>query len=238
MLIIGRAVAGAGASGLFSGALVIIAHCIPLRLRPIYTGIIASMFGIANVLGPVLGGAITENLSWRWCFWINLPCGFAAAVVLFFIFNPPSRLDASLTMMQRLHALDLLSFAIFVPTAVMFLLALHWGGVTYSWSSARVIGLLCGSAVMLAIFAAWQWRRGDTASIPPKVIGQRTVWSSAVVSFIAMGSLQLTIYYLPIWFQVIEGVSPIQSGVRYLPTVGGDIALSILGGLFSESTSV
>lgn len=233
VLIIGRAVAGAGASGLFSGALVIIAHCIPLRLRPIYTGIIASMFGIANVIGPVVGGAITQNLSWRWCFWINLPCGFAAAVVLFFLFNPPNRPGTKLSFTQKLNTLDLPSFALFVPTVVMLLLALHWAGAGYAWGSARVVGLLVGSIVMMGVFAAWQWKEGDRASIPPKVIGQRTVLFSAIVSFIAMGSLQLTIYYLPMWFQVIKGVSPTRSGVLYLPTVGGDIALSILGGLFT-----
>ncbi|KAF2822612.1 hypothetical protein CC86DRAFT_385542 [Ophiobolus disseminans] len=86
----------------------------------------------------------------------------------------------------------------------------------------------------MAVFAGWQWRKGDAASIPAKVIRQRTVLCSAVIAFIAMGSFQLTIYYLPIWFQVIKGVSPTRSGVLYLPTVGGDIALSILGGLFVQ----
>ncbi|KAF2108453.1 major facilitator superfamily transporter [Lophiotrema nucula] len=233
VLILGRALAGAGASGLFSGALVIIAHCIPLNLRPIYTGIIASMFGIANVVGPILGGAITQHLNWRWCFWINLPCGLAAAILLFLLFNPPTRLDQQLSTRDKILALDLPSFVLFVPATVMFLLALHWAGTGFSWSSARVVGLLCGSAVMIAVFTAWQWREGDRASIPPKVIGQRTVMCCAIVALIAMGSLQLTIYYLPMWFQVIKGVSPTKSGVLYLPTVAGDIALSILGGLFT-----
>ena len=191
------------------------------------------MFGIANVVGPIMGGAITQYLNWRWCFWINLPCGVAVAVVLYFLLNSPTRLDTQLRFLQKLRALDLPSTAIFIPAVAMLLLAFHWAGTGFSWRSSRVIGLLSGSTVMMALFGAWQWREGDSASIPPRLIRQRNVMCSAIVAFIAMGSLQLTIYYLPLWFQVIKGVSQTKSGLLYLPTVGGDIALSILGGLFS-----
>ncbi|KAF2462745.1 MFS general substrate transporter [Lindgomyces ingoldianus] len=232
VLIIGRAVAGIGASGIFSGALIIIAHCIPLKTRPVYTGLIASMFGVANVAGPVLGGALTQHASWRWCFWVNLPCGLVTAALLFFLFTSPSRPESDVSLHQKLLSLELPGFLLFIPTTVMFLLALQWGGTTYDWYSAKIISLLCCSVVMMTIFAAWQWREGDRASIPPNVIGQRTVASSAVVAFLAMGGLQLTTYYLPIWFQVIKGVSPTRSGLMYLPSVFGNMALSIFGGIF------
>ena len=121
------------------------------------------MFGIANVVGPIMGGAITQYLNWRWCFWINLPCGVAVAVVLFFLLNSPTRLDTQLRFPQKLHAFDLPS------TAISFLLlrcffwhftgpALAFPGTGFSWRSSRVIGLLSGSTVMMALFGAWQWR--------------------------------------------------------------------------------
>lgn len=192
------------------------------------------MFGIANIVGPILGGALTQHLGWRWCFWINLPCGFCTAVALFFLFKSPPTPTSNSSLPAKLRALDLPSFALFVPTTAMFLLALQWGGNTSPWSSAKIIGLLCGAAVMFAMFVAWQWKADDSASIPPKVIGQRTVACCAVVAFLAFGSLQLTLYYLPMWFQVIKGVSPTKSGVMYLPTVAGDIVLSVVGGLFGK----
>ncbi|KAF1996429.1 MFS general substrate transporter [Amniculicola lignicola CBS 123094] len=232
VLILGRTVAGIGASGLFSGALVIIAHSIPLRLRPIYTGIIASMFGVANILGPILGGVITQHLTWRWCFWINLPAGAVTAVLLFFLFASPPTQVHKLSFAGKLKALELPGFFMFIPTAVMFLLALQWGGTKYEWSSPTIIGLLVGSMIMLVMFGTWQWHEGDNASIPPRVIGQRTVACCAVLAFLAFGSLQLTTYYLPIWFQVIKNASPTRSGVLYLPTVAGDIVFSVLGGVF------
>ena len=112
----------------------------------------------------------------------------------------------------------------------MLLLALQWGGEKYKWSSATVVGLLCGFAVLTPVFCLWQRHEQDEAGIPPKIFMQRTVLSSAVVGWFAFGGLQLVTYYLPIWFQVILGASPTKSGVYYLPSVLGDISASVMGG--------
>lgn len=100
----------------------------------------------------------------------------------------------------------------------MFLLAVNWGGSTYSWKSATVIGLICGSVVTACVFAVWQRRRGDRAMIPPRIISNRLVLFGCLVSGFQMGALSLLAYYLPLWFQVIKNASPTKSGVMTLPS--------------------
>ena len=137
--------------------------------------------------------------------------------------------------MQKIKHLDLPGLALFVPGVVMLLLALQWGGNRNPWKSATTIGLIIGFVLMIALFAAWQWYQGDEASIPPRIMGQRSVYSAAAIVFFGLGSVQIIAYYLPIWFQVIKGVSPVQSGIRFLATVLGNLVGSILFGGLGES---
>ncbi|MCJ1390773.1 hypothetical protein MMC18_003634 [Xylographa bjoerkii] len=203
VLIISRAVAGVDAAGLFS---------IPLRLRPIYTGVIGSMFGIANIGGPLIGGALTQHASWRWCFYINLTCGAVTLVLLLLFFHPATRETCQLRSTQKLQHLDLPGFLIFVPAVIMLIIALKWDGEKYAWSSATIICLFSGFGCCMLLFMVWQWRQQDQASIPPGIFLQRTVLCSAV-------------------FQVILGVSPTTSGLYYLASVLGDIVASVLAGI-------
>lgn len=136
--------------------------------------------------------------------------------------------------MEKFKHLDLPGFALFVPAVIMLLLALQWGGEKYAWRSATIIGLLCGFVVLAPIFILWQKREQDEASIPPSIFMQRTVFSSAILSWFAFGGLQLVTYYLPVWFQVILGASPTRSGVYYLPSVLGDVTASVLGGILGK----
>ncbi|KAL2068221.1 hypothetical protein VTL71DRAFT_16319 [Oculimacula yallundae] len=228
MLIVGRAIAGAGAAGLFSGALVILAHSVPLRQRPIYTGCIASMFSISNVIGPILGGAFTQHVTWRWCFYINLPLGAITAVILLFFFSPKERTITKQSLSSKLKHLDLPGLVLFIPAVVMVLLALQWGGTSHAWKSATIIGLFIGFGLLMGLFVAWQWYLKDEASIPPRIMRQRSVYSAAVVVFMGLGSVQLVAYYLPIWFQVIKDDTPLQSGIRFLFTVLGSLLGSII----------
>jgi MFS family permease len=244
-----------GAAGLFSGALVIISHSIPLRQRPskslefsdyvfnhrqahkilivvvaVYTGCIASMFAVSNVVGPILGGVFTQHLTWRWCFYINLPLGFITFLTLLFFFRPHNRPTTELPLSQKLPHLDLPGLLLFIPAVVMLLLAVQWGGNKYPWKSATVIGLIIGFAGLIGIFGYWQWRQGDDASIPFRVAGKRSVYSSVLMSFFGLGSVQLIAYYLPMYFQVIKDDTPVKSGIRFLPSVLGNLVSSILTG--------
>ncbi|KAJ5163159.1 Major facilitator superfamily domain general substrate transporter [Penicillium coprophilum] len=231
MLIVGRAIAGIGAAGCFTGAFCIVAVSIPLIKRPFYIGILQSTFGIATIIGPVLGGVFTEHATWRWCFWINLPIGAITIISLVFFFKPPTRdLTKAPSVLRRLQNLDLLGASLFAPAIIMIFLALQWGGTEHAWKSANIIGLFIGGAGLGLVFALWQIRRGDDAMIPPRLITERTMFFSCFSEFFAMGAVYISIYYLPEWFQVIKNASPTKSGVMYLPLALSDVLSATLTG--------
>ncbi|KAI9749545.1 MAG: MFS sugar transporter [Chaenotheca gracillima] len=231
-LIVGRAVAGLGSAGLFSGALIIVSVTVPLRQRPTYTGFIGAMFGIASVAGPLMGGAFTDHLTWRWCFYINLPIGAVTIAVIAFTFKPPERAEiASIGFKERIKQFDLLGTFVFVPAIVCLLLALQWGGTQYAWKSGRIIALFVVFGVLIATFIFIQFRRGDLATIPPRIIKQRSLAFGAWF-ILCIGAAFLTlIYFLPIWFQAIKGVSATKSGIMNLPFIMGVVISSILSGI-------
>jgi hypothetical protein len=127
----------------------------------------------------------------------------------------------------------------FIPAVIMLLLAVQWGGHTFAWNSATIIGLLCGFVGMVVVFTVWQWRQQDEASIPPKIFLNRNIYTASFISFFMMGCLQTTAYYLPIWFQVIKGASPQQSGIDILPVVlSSGLFTFVAGGLGGSFFSV
>ncbi|KIW72591.1 hypothetical protein PV04_00772 [Phialophora macrospora] len=231
-LIVGRAVAGIGVGGIFSGALVIIAHSVPLIRRPLVFGLFGAMWGLASVAGPLLGGVFTDKVSWRWCFYINLPIGaFSVVVVLFVLHIPQDPKLSEKPILKRVMELDLLGAAILIPAIIMLLLAVQWGGSTYAWNNSRIIGLFVGAGLMLILFAVSQWRLGEAATIPPRLLKQRTLMAACGFVFFFGAGVFILIYYLPLYLQSVKGSSPTESGIQILPLMLSTVLTSIVGGI-------
>jgi MFS family permease len=233
-LIVGRAVAGVGAAGIFSGALTILAYSVPLAKRPIYTGAIGSMYGLASISGPLMGGAFTDRVTWRWCFYINLPVGAVTMAVIFWFFPDPKRQSeaqgAGESLWQRVKRFDPFGTLVFMPGIISLLLALQWGGTTYAWNSWRVILLFCFFGVLILAFVYFQIRQGDLATVPPRIVLKRSVWSAGFFVMCLGGAFLGSVYYLPIWFQAVKDASAVGSGIMNLPMLVSMVLCSVVAG--------
>ncbi|KAK8007959.1 hypothetical protein PG991_010510 [Apiospora marii] len=236
-LVIGRAIAGIGAGGLSSGCFIIIGYIAPPAKRPVFLGLLGASYGIASVAGPLLGGVLTDHLSWRWCFYINLPAGgLSAGVIVFFFTTPAGARPLQARLVDKLRHLDLVGVLIVMGAAVSFTLALQDGGTTKAWDDAQVVGLLVGFFGIVALFCVWETYQGEHAMITPRLIKQRNVWVPSTIIFLLGGSYFVLIYYLPVYFQAIDGVSPTQSGIRNLPFIlGSGMAAVAMGGVISKT---
>jgi len=197
--IVGRAIAGLGSAGIFSGCLLIMIPMIPLHRRPAFQGLFGMVFGIASVMGPLIGGGFTGGVTWRWCFYINLPIGAVALVFMVFFWNPPKEKHAPANFATHFKRLDPLGMFFFLPGVVCLFIAFQWGGSTYEWNEWRIILLLVIFAACTAAFVAVQILKPDTASVPPKVITQRSVAFGTGFTFFLAGSMLMLVYYVPVW---------------------------------------
>ncbi|KAM0544814.1 hypothetical protein ACHAPJ_011644 [Fusarium lateritium] len=188
-LIIGRAIAGLGSAGIFTGALVTIAHTVAREKRPMFFGLLGGMYGIASVAGPLMGGAFTDHATWRWCFYINLPLGGITAVVIFLLLKlPPKPAAERRSFMTTLKGLDPIGTAVFIPSIICLLLALQWGGVKYPWSNARVIALFVVFGVLLFGFLSVQFMMKDNATVQSGIYSLPMILAN-VVGIVGAGSL-------------------------------------------------
>lgn len=235
MLIIGRAIAGVGGSGLLTGLLTILANSTPLQKRPKYLGGILGLASLGLVLGPLLGGVFTQHVTWRWCFYINLPFGGITFAILLAIKIPDSKIitDTKPTMMESIMRLDLPGCVIFLPACLMLLLTLQWGGNEHAWNSATIIGLFCGSAATTVVFLFWERTRGDGAMVPLSMLRNMVLACGAITALLSAATQFVITYYLPIWFQVVKGVGPVLGGVYFFPTVGGMVIANLVAGILT-----
>ncbi|ORY62566.1 major facilitator superfamily domain-containing protein [Pseudomassariella vexata] len=230
--IVGRAVAGMGTAGLFSGSIVILTYTLPLRKRPVMFGFFGGMWGIASVVGPLLGGAFSDGVTWRWCFYVNLPIGGAAMAVIFFFLHIArvTNHDGD-SFGKRIVQLDLLGAGILIPAIIMLLLALQWGGAEYAWSDSRIIGLFVAAGVMLLLFVGVEMWRQDKALLPPRFFKNRDVLCAMLFSFFFGACFFPMIYYLSLYFQAIQGDSAVTAGIKLLPFLLAAVISSILSGI-------
>ncbi|KAI1099118.1 putative MFS multidrug transporter [Jackrogersella minutella] len=233
MFIVGRAVAGMGSSGLQNGAFTVIAGVVPLEKRPMYMSLMMAFGQTGLIIGPVIGGLFTQYVTWRWCFYINLPLGGLSGLLLTSLYVPDqtAKPQVSLELLAKvIPDLDLVGFALFSPAAIMFLLALQFGSADYGWSSSTVIGLFVGAGVAFPIFLYWEYREGDKAMIPLSMVRKRIVWLSSLQFAFLVTSVLVGAQYFPIYFQSVKGAGPTLSAVYMLPSILTSLVCIIISG--------
>jgi len=220
-LIAFRAVQGLGIGGLMALSQAIIGDIVSPRERGRYQGYIGSVFGVASVGGPLIGGFLVDGPGWRWCFYVGVPIGIAAFVVT----------DRVLTMpfARRDHQIDYLGAALIVGGVSLLLLVLSLGGKEFAWGSAEAVGMAVGGAVLLGL-AVVQERRAAEPIIPPHLFRIPTFRITSLAGFIVGVAMFGAIVYLPQYLQIVKGQSPTRSGLLTVPLMVGLMAMSISSG--------
>lgn len=218
---------------MYTGSYLIIESTIPRTTRPTFTGFIGASYAVASVCGPILGGVFSEMLTWRWCFYINLPIGALTAIVLLFVFHPkpPVQTMRDLPWKTMILQFDPLGTMLLIGSVTTLLIALQDGGVVYAWNSPVIIVLLVLSAVFAVVFAFTQFWQGDNATIPVRLLKYRTVSASCFYAAMLGGTYFICAYYVPIWFQMVKGKSPVDAGIMSIYMIISEVILSIATGL-------
>ncbi|KAH8591687.1 major facilitator superfamily domain-containing protein [Bisporella sp. PMI_857] len=229
----GRVVQGVGASGLLTLVNITISDLFSLRDRSLYFGLTSVVWAFASGIGPVLGGVFTQQLSWRWCFWINLP--ISGIVFLLLIFTmPKEKQDAPI--LRGLLAIDWSGSILIIGATLMLLLGLNFGGQTFSWSSATVINLIIFGVFTYFLFSLNEWKFVKHPVIPLRLFRSLSSVASFTVCFFHGYVLIGIAYYLPLYFQAVLSAGPLLSGVYLLPFILTETCSAALTGIYIQRT--
>jgi EmrB/QacA subfamily drug resistance transporter len=220
-LILFRALQGLGGGGLIVGTMAAIGDIVTPRERGRYQGLFGAVFGLASVIGPLLGGLFTTSLSWRWIFYINLPIGIVAFGVL--AATLPSRRE------EAHHQIDYWGAVVLAGALTALVLGCTLGGTTYGWGSPQIVGLFAVAVVLIGTFVAIE-RRASEPILPLRLFRDRVFRVTSVIGLVVGFALFGSITYLPLFLQVVGGATPTGSGLQLLPLIGGLLLTSIASG--------
>jgi EmrB/QacA subfamily drug resistance transporter len=216
-----RALQGMGAGGLMVGAQAIIGDIVPPRERGRYMGLIGAVFAVASVAGPLLGGFFVDNLSWRWVFYVNLPVGAVALVVV--------ALRLHLPRVTSRHRIDYFGAVLLAGGVGALTLFTTWGGNEYAWDSATLVGLAVAGVALLAAFV-WQESRAVEPIIPLELFRSGVFRVANAMGFLIGLSMFGAIIFIPLFLQTVYGDTPTGSGLRTLPLMGGLLVAAVGSG--------
>ena len=221
-LIAARALQGLGGAGLMAMAQAAVADVVAPRERGRYQAYMASMWGVASIGGPIVGGYVTDHLTWRWLFWANLPIGLVALYLC-------DRALRMLPVQRRAAQIDWAGAAFLVGGVTCCLLTLSWGGVEYPWSSPIILGTAASAVVLLGLLV-WHERRAPDPILPPRLFGDSVFLRGVLIACISSLGLFGATFLLPLYFQLILGVDASSSGLLVVPFLGATVVGAYLSG--------
>ena len=220
-LIAARALQGVGAGGLISLAQTSIGDVLSPAERPRFQGWFAAVFAISSVAGPLLGGGVTDLLSWQWIFYLNLPVGLVALAMILSGTKQAQR--------GRRRGFDAAGFGLVILATCTFLLALSWGGTAYAWTSPIILGLIAITLACLPALYVIEHRAAEPA-LPPALLADPVMGRTIVAISLAVMGMFGSLVFVPLFFQMVHGASATEAGLRTAPIMAGLILSSIFGG--------
>lgn len=226
-LVLARGLQGVGGGGLIALTFAIIGDMVSPRERGRYSGMMTSVFAVCSVVGPLLGGVIVQNVSWRWIFWVNVPLGAVAFAVALKVMHVPFT--------RQRRPVDVAGAGLLTSGVTCVLLGVAWAPDEYGWSGGLTVGLLAAGAVLLTVFVLWE-RRAAEPIIPLHLFANPVVRSMLVAAAAISGTLYAANAFLPLFLQAVTGVTPTQSGLLLAPMVVGILVSASVTGRFIQRT--